>query len=136
MKNGFLSLTGFTLLEILIVIVIIGILASLAIPNFIKTTEAAKGKEAVVNLETIRTAERMYYLDNNHHSSNNGGDFSELVPSYLPENPNSNPTRNWNYWFTSPLFYAQRRAGAYNDDEIHLNYDSDQLSEDWPWPPR
>lgn len=144
-RRHFLSVTGFTLLEILIVVVIISILAGLAIPKFNKTVESAKGKEAVVNLELIRTAERMYYLDYNTYTVALPP-WDPLVPAYLPENPNANPNRNWDYSF-SPLmtqprpignFFAQRRGGIYSAQFIGMDFNGNLMNNApcvWPWPP-
>ncbi len=54
---------AFTLLEVITVILILGILATMAVPMFIKSIETAKNKEAVAALRLIRTAERLYYLE-------------------------------------------------------------------------
>ncbi len=52
---------GFTLIELMIVVVIIGILAALAIPKFIKVTGKAKVSEAKTILKEIFTLEKAYF---------------------------------------------------------------------------
>lgn len=52
---------GFTLIEILIVIVVIGILASSALPRFLGQTEKAKTAEAINMISAIRHAQLHYY---------------------------------------------------------------------------
>ncbi len=54
---------GFTLIELMIVVAIIGLLAALAIPNFIKFQARSKQSEARSNLKAIFTAEKSYYGD-------------------------------------------------------------------------
>ena len=52
---------GFSLMEVMIVVVIIGILAALAYPNLEKYLKRARQTEAKTNLSAIYTAQKIYF---------------------------------------------------------------------------
>lgn len=54
---------AFTLLELLIVIIILGVLAALALPQYLRTVERGRSSEAIIHLGTIRIAEMNYYAE-------------------------------------------------------------------------
>ena len=58
-----MSNKGFTLIEVLMVVLIVGILASLAMPQYTKVVEKAKMSEAKTVLSAIRTAEGVYFME-------------------------------------------------------------------------
>lgn len=57
-RNAFAE--AFTLLELLLVVSIVGVLSSLAIPRYLKTVERARMIEAVLILEQLRSAQIRY----------------------------------------------------------------------------
>jgi len=84
MRN-FNSTKGFTLIELMIVIVILGILAALAIPHYSDMVWKAKQARAKNSLAALRSAVSTYYADNEgiYPSAN----LQELLPKYLQEIP-------------------------------------------------
>jgi len=70
MFSRFHNRKGFTLIELMIVVVIIGILAALAIPRFMKATAKAKQSEAKQILKQIYTMEHTYRQANSTYGDN------------------------------------------------------------------
>ena len=77
---------GFTLLEIMVVIVILGILASLVVPNLMGNKEKADRQKAVSDITALENALDMYKLDNSIYPNTEQG-LEALVsqPTSQPE---------------------------------------------------
>ena len=77
---------GFTLLEIMVVIVILGILASIVVPNLMGNKEKADRQKAVTDIVALENALDMYKLDNSRYPTTEQG-LEALVtkPSGDPE---------------------------------------------------
>jgi prepilin-type N-terminal cleavage/methylation domain-containing protein len=56
--------SGFTLVEIMIVVAIIGLLAAIAIPNFVKARTTAQKNACIANLKQIDGAKEQWALEN------------------------------------------------------------------------
>jgi len=59
---------GFTLIELMIVVAIIGILAAIAIPNFLRFQAKSRTSEGKTNLKAIHIAQGSYYGEHNNYS--------------------------------------------------------------------
>jgi len=55
---------AFTLVEIMIVVLIIGILLAIAVPNFIRARESSRAKACVSNLRQVDSAKEQFAMDN------------------------------------------------------------------------
>ncbi|MGF1762484.1 type II secretion system major pseudopilin GspG [Aliivibrio kagoshimensis] len=78
--------SGFTLLEVMVVIVILGILATLVVPNLLGNKEKADQQKAVTDIVALESALDNYKLENSRYPSTDQG-LEALVskPSIAPE---------------------------------------------------
>ena len=84
------SVQGFTLIEIMVVVVILGVLSALIVPNVIGRPDEARAAAAKLGVQQIGNALEYYRLDNGFYPSSDQG-LEALVtePSGFPE------PRNW-----------------------------------------
>jgi len=122
---------GFTLIELMIVIAIIGILAAIAIPNFVKFQCRSKQSEAKTSLKAIFTAEEAYRAEYDVYSTFSGGSGAA---GKVEEQSDNNPMHfnlkgnkfRYSYWtdVTSFTFTATAFGAATLDmqkDEWQIN---------------
>ncbi len=80
---------GFSILELLLVIVILGIIATIAIPSLQKGIRAAENGNALASLRTISGAEISYYAQSGRYArldelnTTNGGNLGTIMPPNL-----------------------------------------------------
>lgn len=112
--------SGFTLIEIMVVVVILGILAALVVPQVMSRPDQAKVTVVRGDINAIAAALDMYKLDNGTYPSTQQG-LEALV-----EKPSGNPQpRNWNQdgylkrlpvdpWGNAYLYLAPGSKGAFD----------------------
>ena len=111
-KFGFRANAGFTLIEILIVVVILGILAGIVVVNVMDRPDQARVVAARSDIAAIMNALKLYRLDNSTYPSSEQG-LQALVKK--PEN--GEPPRNW-----KPSGYLERLPkDPWNTEYQYLN---------------
>lgn len=107
--------TGFTLIELMVVLVILGIIMGLVVPNVVGRGDEARVTAAETDIKTIGQALEMYRLHNSHYPSTDQG-LEALVakPSGSPE------PKNWRgpYLSQAPKDPWENDYGYINDNGV------------------
>ncbi|NQT47195.1 MAG: pilin [Candidatus Omnitrophica bacterium] len=132
---------AFTLIELLIVVLIVGILATVALPQYQKVVEKARGVEAFTNLKRIGDAELLFYMSYGEWACKEGTNpsigphynstpWSTIAETMGIDDPNTVGGRHWDYSFRwygqTPLggtvcYQARKNPDSHIDDTNH-NY--------------
>ena len=78
---------GFTLVEIMIVVLIIGILLAIAVPSFMNARERSRTNACRSNLRQIQAAKEQWAMANNRGPTATP-DWEDLVPDFMQQRPN------------------------------------------------
>lgn len=88
------STRAFTLVEIMIVVLIIGILLAIAVPNFVRSRQSSRVQTVVANLKQIESAKEQWAMETRANSTATPTQ-AQLVPNFLkkwPDGPVGVPT--------------------------------------------
>jgi general secretion pathway protein G len=81
--------SGFTLIEIMVVVIIIGLLAAVVVPQFLGRVDDARVAKAKEDIQAMQTALTMYKLDNYSYPT------ADLGLKALAQKPDSTTVKNW-----------------------------------------
>ena len=118
LNNASRRRAGFTLVELAVVIVIIGVLAAFGVPRFIKSVEKSKATEAFEYLASVRTSQERYQAQYGTYATNvTDLDIVAPAPKYFTVPASFSPTtisflqRSQNVLTTTtPILRSHRRS--------------------------
>lgn len=96
MKKKTNKMMGFTLIEVLVVVVILGILAAIVVPNIMNKPDKAKLTKVKADIRAIESALNMYRLDKHNYPQTDQG-LEALVSEYLTRMPKDPWSREYLY---------------------------------------
>lgn len=111
--------SGFTLVELIIVVIVIGILAAVGMPQYTKAIEKARSAEALAGINNLQQGEKIYYANNELYLATDDitagtGKMSDAQQKNLDINL---PQKGWTFQvgditLTSYRVWARRSIGA------------------------
>ena len=136
--------SGFTLIELMVVIIILGILAGLIVPRIMGRPEEARRMKARVQIESIETALKLYKLDNGYYPTTEQGLQALVQPPSVGRLPKKwreggylekgkVPTDPWGneYVYLSPGIHHDFDLTSYGADGQPGGEDNDQDVNNW-----
>jgi general secretion pathway protein G len=118
---------GFTLIEIMVVVVILGILAAIVVPRFLDKPDEARVTKAAADIKAIEQSIAMYKLDNGYYPSTEQGLKALVTKPETGRIPKKFPKRGYlknvpvDPWDTPYLFLS---PGVHDDFDI-ISYGAD-----------
>lgn len=103
MRRGPQFKAGFTLVELIIVLLIVGVLATLSVPLYTTMQERVADKEAISNLKIVQAAEKDYMLEMSTYYPSAGSQSNiDTINQELNLGLPNGSSRKWNYrvWST------------------------------------
>ncbi len=76
--------SGFSLVELLVVISIIAVISAITLPNFMGARERARDAQRVSDMNAIKNSLRLYYNDNQAYPTGIGGTLGVGMTAYMP----------------------------------------------------
>ena len=110
---------GFTLIEVLIVVMIVGVLAAIGIPQFSASLEKAKGTDAKTGLAQIYRSEIEY-------AANRIGNYTNSLTELMNVSEITLMDRYWSFSITTPTSItftatATRSSGSHNGETVTID---------------
>jgi prepilin-type N-terminal cleavage/methylation domain-containing protein len=112
------KLRGFTLVEIMIVVLIIGMLLSIALPNFITARQNSRYQSVVDDLNEIDTGKQQFAMDNQLVNGTVVNNAADLTPTYVKT------------WPTGPLPTSDYEANPIGSPPTYNGYTAATLTAD------
>ena len=117
------SQRGFTLLELLMVVIVIGILASIGLPQYLRVTERVRGTEAIQMLGALRASQGRY------RAQSPTAVFASVVTDLDIDAPNNSLMKYWNTagGFNGSSTTLSRISGTYVGQTLGIRLDNGDL---------
>jgi prepilin-type N-terminal cleavage/methylation domain-containing protein len=110
--------SGFTMVELMMVVIIIGILVTIAIPNYMHSVETAKCSQGIGILKNMRTAELDYFRENDTFTNDITVLEAQVGGSFVD-------TSDWAFSVVSAAttftLTATRQSGPFSGKSVDLN---------------